>query len=284
MALGRGLRWPSYIVLCASLVIATALFGAPIPLPLPARTVLAGALLSLICAAAWLSGLELLRSDPGRRTLVPAMLLIAPVALFSLMPGFGPPEFTDNAHNIFRYAVLTVDVVAVGSGLMLLQDALETSAGVLYARLGFALTIWATPLYLVWSTLLLAGQRASDARRAWALGPWNDWLMSFSDHLLFFGSLLTYAATALFAMALLQARWIGPKAAAAFVSASLVASAGLVVRGMDFPSALAVFAQGYTIPGWIAGIPAVPWFMPCIFGLILIRRAVREAEPSASRH
>lgn len=63
---------------------------------------------------------------------------------------------------------------------------------------------------------------------------------------------------------------------------SLFAGLCLIVRGVDFPDPAVVIAQGYTIPGWIAGIPAVPWFIPCIFGLIVVRRAARALKVSAS--
>jgi hypothetical protein len=29
----------------------------------------------------------------------------------------------------------------------------------------------------------------------------------------------------------------------------------------------------YTIPGFIFAIPAIPWIMPCLFGVVLLRRA-----------
>jgi hypothetical protein len=32
----------------------------------------------------------------------------------------------------------------------------------------------------------------------------------------------------------------------------------------------------YTRPGVIAGIPAVPWIMPCLLGVVLLRRAGDE--------
>ncbi|HEX4710273.1 hypothetical protein [Phenylobacterium sp.] len=248
------------------------------------RAALVAAQLAVIAIAAWKSGVEQMGagSETDRKALTAAGLLILPVALFSLMPGFGPPEFADHAHNAFRYVALLVDAVAVLSGVMILQDVLGAAGERLYARLGFGLVLSATPLYLVWAALLLESHRAAAAGSGWAVGPWNSWLMSFSDILLFFGGLLTYAATALFALSLRRVQRIGAKASAAFLAMSLFAALCLIVRGIDFPDPAVVFAQGYTIPGWIAGIPAVPWFMPCIFGLILVRRAARALEVSAS--
>lgn len=279
MTMGR--RAP-FFVLCAGLVLATTLFGAPLGSALPLRWLLAAALLGVIVFAAWKAGLGLIRtrSDTNDKALTAAALLISPVALFSLMPGFGPPEFADHADNVFRYVVLLVDAVAIFSGAMILQEVLQTCGEPLFGRLGFSLIAAATPLYLVWAALLIQSHRAALAGSPWAAGPWNLWLMAFSDILLFFAGLLTYGATALFALSLRRAHLIGAGVSLAFVVTSLVLTLCLILRGIDFPDPAAVFAQGYTIPGWIAGIPAVPWFLPCIFGLILLRRTGRDDQPA----
>ena len=271
-------------VLGVGLVLATGLFGAPLGFSLPTRWALAAVLMGVIMVAAWKAGLVLIRtsSDTNGKALAAAALLISPVALFSLMPGFGPPEFADHTHNVFRYVVLLVDAVAIFSGTMILQEVLQASGDSLYGRLGFSLIAAATPLYLVWAALLIESHRAALAGSTWASGPWNTWLMSFSDILLFFGGLLTYVATALFALSLRRAQLIGAGASLAFLVINMVFALCLIVRGIDFPDPAVVFAQGYTIPGWIAGIPAVPWFMPCIFGLVLLRRIGRDAQPLPS--
>lgn len=282
MTAGHGLRRLSFFVLCIGLLVAAALFGAPLPLEPSLRWALSAGLLVVIGLAGWKAGLELIGASAAteRKVLVAAGLLILPVALFALMPGFGPPEFADHARNAFRYPVLLVDSVAVFGGMMLLTDVLRASGEPLYSRLGFALLGSATPLYLVWAALLVVAPRAALAGHSWAFGPWSDWLMSFSDVLLFFAGLLTYVATALFVLSLRRTLWIGTKAAVAFLAVSLLAVLCLIARGVDFPDPAVVFAQVYSIPGWIAGIPAVPWFMPCLFGLILVRRIARGADPA----
>src|SRR5258707_8661741 len=95
--------------------------------------------------------------------------------------------------------------------------------------------------------------------------------MSFAGILLFFGGLLTYMATVLFAGALRRADWISRAASLAFQAFSLLAVVCLLLRGVDFPDPASVFATGYGIPGWIAGIPAVPWLMLGIIGLTQLR-------------
>lgn len=271
-------RRPALIVLSVSLVVATGLFGAPVGLQLAPRWAIAAVLMAVILVSAWTAGLDLVRtrSDTHGAALAAAALLISPVALFSLMPGFGPPEFADQAHNVFRYVVLLVDAVAIFSGTMMFQEVLIAPGDRLYGRLAFTSIAAATPLYLVWAALLLEFHRAAQVGSPWADGPWNTWLMSFSDVLLFFGGLLTYGATGLLAVAFQRRGFIGPGASWAFRLVTLALAACLIVRGVDFPDPATVFAQGYTVPGWIAGIPAVPWIGPCILGLILLRATGRD--------
>ena len=51
----------------------------------------------------------------------------------------------------------------------------------------------------------------------------------------------------------------------------------LVTRGLSYPELSADTAPWYTRPGLIAGIPAVPWIMPCLLGVISLRRGGDEA-------
>ena len=276
MTLGRRL---AFAILCVGLVVGAGLFGAPLGLPSAPRWAITAGLMGVILLSAWNAGFDLIRarSDLNGAGLTAAALLIAPVALFSLMPGFGPPEFADHAHNAFRYGVLLVDAVAIFSGAMMIQEVLVASGDRIYGRLAFTLFAAATPLYLLWSALLLESHRAALAGSPWASGSWNTWLMSFSDVLLFFGGLITYVATALLALAFRRRRLIGSGVSWAFTLVVLALAACLVLRGIDFPDPATVFAQGYTVPGWIAGIPAVPWIGPCILGLIVLRSIVRQS-------
>ncbi|HEX4533769.1 MAG TPA: hypothetical protein VH000_06025 [Rhizomicrobium sp.] len=274
----HGNRRLSFFVLCLGLLVATVLFSAPVFLQPAIRWALSAGLLAVIGIATWKAGLAQMGAAPdsGRMALTAAALLIFPLALAALMPGFGPPQFADHTQNVFRYIVLFIDAVFVFCGMTILHDVLRASGERLYSRLGLALILAATPLYLVWAGLLLEEHRAALAGNSWAGGPWNTWLMSFADVLLFFAGLLTYLATALFALSLKRTQWIGAKASIVFVALNFTAALCLIARGIDFPDPTLVFAQGYSVPGWIAGIPAIPWFMPGIFGLILLRRTARQ--------
>ena len=265
----------SFVVLCAALLLATVLFGPPTTYSDITGMALAAVQLIVILAAAWKAGFDLAwtGTEATRERLLGAGLLIVPVASFSLLAGYGPPEFADHARNVFRYEVLLVDAVAVSVGFVVLVRTITGGGERIFSGLSLALILCATPLYLVWATLLLAGHRALLAGESWAAGPWTAWLNAMSDILLFFGSLFTYLATSALALAFYRAGWIGRSAAAAASLASLALAACLISRGLTFPDPSVVFAEGYSVPGWIAGIPAVPWLVPCVLGLAILRRA-----------
>jgi hypothetical protein len=84
---------------------------------------------------------------------------------------------------------------------------------------------------------------------------------------------MTYVTTAVFATALGRARVLGRGATLAYATASTVLVLLLVMRGLEFPEISGNTAPWYTRPGVIAGIPAIPWIMPCLLGAVLLRRA-----------
>jgi hypothetical protein len=82
---------------------------------------------------------------------------------------------------------------------------------------------------------------------------------------------MTYLTTAAFATALARARILGRGAARAYAAASAILVLFLVMRGLEFPEISANTAPWYTRPGVIAGIPAIPWIMPCLLGAVVLR-------------
>ena len=96
------------------------------------------------------------------------------------------------------------------------------------------------------------------------------------DILLFFACILTYLTTAAFATSLGRVRWLGRGATRAYVIVSFVALLFLVLRGFSYPDLRASSTPWYLRPAFIAGIPAVPWIMPFLLGVVLVRRAGDE--------
>jgi len=110
--------------------------------------------------------------------------------------------------------------------------------------------------------------------RAGAQGQAPSALVSL-DMLLFVACPLTHLASAAFAASCGRAGWLGRGAARADVILNLVTVPFIVLWGLAFPDPTAMSTPWYTRPGFVAGIPAVPWIMPCLQGVVLLRRAGR---------
>ncbi len=271
----------SYVVLCAGLVIAFVLFGVRANYSPGVYYAIAGVQLAIFSVAAWNLGASALQADAGerRRLAIAGTLLITPGVLFSFVPGIGPPGDQTPEENQLRYLILLINSMAIAGGLIVLRESLREAGEHFFATLGFAAIVVATPLYLIWGSLMLQDFRASADLIAGEVPPWIHWIRDLSDILLFFGGALTYMSAAAFAMSLAQIQWLGRNTTRAFVAASVVAVLCLVIRGIQFPNPTAM--AWYAIPGFVFGIPAIPWIMPCVFGVVLLRRAGSEQRVNA---
>lgn len=163
---------------------------------------------------------------------------------------------------------------AIAAGFVILREALSEAGERFYATLGFAAIMLGGPLYLIWNTFAFAAyfgkEHAGEVPAA--IVSLNDTL----DLLLFVAGFLTYLATATFAASLGRIQWLGRGAARAFMIVNGVALLFLVIRGLQFPDPKALSEPWYTSPGFIVGIPAVPFIMPFLIGVVLLRRAGEE--------
>src|SRR5258708_37460318 len=159
--------------------------------------------------------------------------------------------------------------MAVSGGLVVLREALSEAGERFYSVLGFAATLIATPLYFIGAAILLYEFSTKAAAGSPPLPTGLVMLSAMSDILLFFGGMLTYVATAAFAASLGRVLWLGRRATRTFVTSGLMAAVCLAMRGLVF----ALPAHWYGMPGFIAGIPAIPWILPGLLGIVLLRRA-----------
>ena len=275
MSRSRNQRRLNHIALCASLVLVTVLFGVRAAYAHWVYCALVAVQLATLSLTAWKLGLRMVKSQMVEQKVlaVSGGLLLAPWLFFSLLPGYGRPDEATHVENQFRYLILFINAIAVGGGMVMLRQTLADAGDRFYSTIGFACISIATPLYLVWAAILIQFHRVLNSAIPAGATDWIRATADFSDILLFFSGVLTYFATAAYSRALSKTKLIGNNASGVILVVSLVAVVLLTARGLQFPDPAVVFEHWYKIPGWIAGIPAVPWIMPCCIGVSLLKRA-----------
>ena len=277
-----------WALLAATLILATVVFGVPADYAPPWHDALVAALLAASLVLAWFAGGRALVGADGPRRLqaAAALLLVAPFVLFALVPGVGPPRIQPPQDNERRFLLLAVDGVVLGVALYALKEALAAAGERLYAPLGAAAFGIAAPLYVVFGLIQELDYAAVMHGSSWAasvdgtrreLTP----LDALSIASLFFAGTLAWIAIVAFAQALRRVGWLGRGAAVAIQAIGVLGVAFLFARGLDYPSPGAAFSHWYTIPGFVAGIPATPWIVLCVIGVLLLRRLDREQAQAA---
>lgn len=234
--------------------------------------------LAAVVWAAWTLGARAITASAREPRLLAlaGIFLVTPFALMALLwPGLGPPWVATPPENQMRYLVLAAMTISIVVGFVVFREALGEADK---NSVGFAAILLAGPLYLTFNAF---GFGVATAKLHGGETPpaFRD-LNSVIDLILFLAGALTYIAAAAFAVSLGQARWIGRGAARAFTIISLVALLLLVIRGLHFPDPKALSTPWYTNLGFIVGIPAVPFIIPFLFGVVLLRRA-GESDSSA---
>jgi hypothetical protein len=96
------------------------------------------------------------------------------------------------------------------------------------------------------------------------------------DILLFVAGSLTYITTAAFAASLGQTGWLERRVSLVYVIINFIALLFLIMRGLSFPDPTVLDMPWYMNVGFIVGIPAVPWIMPFLLGVVLLHRTSKE--------
>ena len=235
------------------------------------------ALVALILVASWLLGLRVLFSgtSEGRGVALAGSLFILPWAVIALLwVGIGAPFQATPAENQMRFLVLAGSSIVMTSAFIALKESLSGAGERLHSTLGFAACMTAGMAYLL--CLSLSFGVSSVRLRSGKAPAVGDVIANFYSILEFIACVSTYLATAAFATSLGKAGWLGRAAARAYAGASMLLLLFLLMRGIAYPEISAATAPWYTQPGVIAGIPAVPWLMPGLFGVVLLRRAGDE--------
>jgi hypothetical protein len=230
-----------------------------------------------ISAAVWvLGGRAIVAGAEARRRLaIAGVLLVAPFALVALLwVGIATPWEATVVENRLRYLVLLAGSITVAGGFIILKETLDEAGERLYSTLGFAAAILAGAAYINWTSFQLGAYvlMVHDGQAPPAVIAMSN----VFDILLFIAGVLTYLATAAFAASLGRIGWLSRRATRVYVFLNLVALVCLAARGLSFPDPTESAMPWYVRPGFVAGIPAVPWIMPFLLGVVLLRRAGDE--------
>ncbi len=273
----RAIRRLSYIFLCSGPFFVIVLVGIRALRVPRIHESIGAAVFGMFAIFTWMLVGRGIRSHlpEMRLAAVAGTLLVLPFSLIALFwVGLGPPWQASPAENQMRYLVLIAMAAAVVGGCVVLKEALCVAGERCFSTLGLAGIILAGPLYLVGEALLLAAFTACV--RTGQVPEVFVSLSELQDILLFFGGVLTYGATVAFAISLCMAGWLGRGASFTFVGLSFVALLCLITRGLQFPDPSALTTPWYTVPGFVAGIPAVPFIIPYLLGVISLRHVNRE--------
>ena len=268
-----------YIFLCAVPFLNFVIIGVR-ALRVPVGCQIAGAIyFAAIALAAWSLGARAAvfgRAERERTLAVAGVLLLAPSALMALLwVGLGPPWQATATENRMRYLVLLFDSIVVTAGFVALKEALHEATVRLYPSVANALAMLAGMAYVVWNCLFL-GLYVLKSRGV----PTPASFVSLSDSidaLLFTACILTYLAALIFAGCMGRAKWFGRGATRVYIVANGILLGLILIRGLSYPDPTGNGTPWYLNLGFIAGIPAVPWIIPYLYGVTLLRRAGEDA-------
>jgi hypothetical protein len=270
--MNRRARRISYVFLCTLPFLDLAVLGTRALRVAGVYQIIGGVLFASIAIAAWILGAPAIGSSAAatRKLALAGVLLIVPWAIMSILwVGIGAPFQATRPENYMRFLVLVANSIIVAGACVILKDALYDGGERFYSTVGFAAGVPAGAAYLVSNSMSVA----ATVSMIHGAAPPQAVLGDLFSVLEFVACALTYVTTAAFATSLSQARWLGRGAARAYVTASSVLLLLLVLRGLSFPEISSDTAPWYTRPGVIAGIPAIPWVMLCLLGVVSLRRA-----------
>ncbi len=220
--------------------------------------------------------------DRRRRFAVAGFLLIAPFALFSLVPGLGPPDSLGSISlEQRRFTVLLVNGLAVLGGCLVLRDILAEEGERLFSTLAMAAASMAAPLYVVFTAIQLADYRELERKGMSTEQQSFSTMDDVSIILLFFGSALNYLAAIGFAEALLRRQKLSRRARTIYVLIGATALSFLIFRGLNYGSLPKALQHWYTTVAFFAGVPAISWAPLSALGVAALARAGSERAPQS---
>ncbi|RYG15570.1 MAG: hypothetical protein EOO07_15115 [Chitinophagaceae bacterium] len=202
-----------------------------------------------------------------------AILLIIPWVLFSIFAGMGPPPVTmvdwlaNATEQQVRYTILIFGGISALMGFALLKVKLEDLGERLYSSLGLTVLGLAIPLFIL--NMAFWGYYLTDAFRYFVILPIGnrpDWYPPVKTLFYVISVVevaLIYLATILFAIALKNTGILSIRASYWYI---VIAVIGIV--SVILPPSL---PEPFSTAGYLAAVPAIPFIMPYLMGVRLLR-------------
>jgi hypothetical protein len=212
--------------------------------------------------------------EERKKQAMQALLLTAPWLFLSVFFGMGPPPGTiaewvaAATEQQARYVILIACGVMVTAGLALLREQLNKAGEGFYSMLGITAVLIAAPLFIInmafWGSFLTQAFRFFVAVPG---APRPDWYNTLKELLYMIGLVevaFIYLATAAFAASLRKAGWFRPVPCRLYILFSLL---GCILNCLppSVPGPLGFIA-------YFVSIPAIPFVMPYLMGLNLLKR------------
>jgi hypothetical protein len=232
--------------------------------------------------AVWLAGGFAFRRPDAvkKKTILVAVLLIAPWLFYSIFFGMGPPPATaagwvaTSIEQQTRYTLLIAGGIFCAVGFSLLRLLLHERGEQFYAQAGYTAILIALPLFILnmclWGYFLPEAFKHFVVSGAPAARP--DWYRPIQ---MMFGMVSTvevgliYLATAAFAASFRKTRWFSKGACNAYIVISLFCC----LLNFIPPS----FPAPWSIMSFIVSVPAIPFLMPYLMGVRVLGKVGNEA-------
>jgi len=233
----------------------------------------------LMLASAWLLGLKVICQHDTEKSkqAYAGLLLIIPWILVSIFFGFGPPpekatEWVATAtEQQIRYSILIAAGVFIVLGFAVLRQVLKSGKGDFYSNIGFTAMLIAIPLFIInmifWGFFLTESFRILVTAGSDKMPEWFSPIRKQFGMISVVEVALTYLATAAFGLALKLAGWFNKTACWAYILISLFAFFIIILS--------ACCSEPFITAGFAVSIPAIPFIMPYLIGINLLRHAAK---------
>jgi hypothetical protein len=231
----------------------------------------------LMAVAVWILAADSIKdSTADRRALqLPGVFLIACWASATLAANMGPPPraaawAVTRPDQHMRYVALLVAGLLAWAGFGLLTAKIRESGERTFSVLGLSAATISTTMFTLFTLTMLTvvDMRATQVASSGNVPQWWPPFSLLIDAWLGLFAVLTYLATSLYAMALGNVGLLGKLGSVVFVVLGVIAAA-LVLIAITSSNQPATLVHGV----FVFLIPAVPFILPYLIGVNLVRRA-----------